>query len=199
MESSSDLRYKAARLLSLLFVPPSATIIIFTFFALTLESGNNTYVVLYVSYLFGFILPIIMFIYLRKHGRIINSDAVIKEERIFPFTMGILFYTGGFIVFLANHVSPVTLSLWFCYISNTIIVIFITHYWKISAHMLGISGPLAALTYVLGWYGLLFSLLLIGVGWSRLYLKVHTPAQVLAGALMGFGSTYIQIYLIMQL
>lgn len=198
MLNSDQLKSRTARIISLLFVPPALTIIIFTYFAFALDSGSNSFVVLYVAYLFGFILPIIMFIFLRRKGRIADFDATVKEERIFPFIIGILFYTGGLIVLIFYKVNPVTLSFWFCYISNTILVILITRIWKISAHALGVAGPLAAVIFVTGWTGLIFTPLLIAVGWSRLYLKVHTPAQVLAGAIMGFGLTYIQIYLIMK-
>lgn len=198
MKNIDALKKRTAQIVSLLFVPPALTIIIFTYFAFSLESGKNSYVVLYVAYLFGFILPIIMFALLRKKGKIADFDATVKEERIFPFVIGVLFYICGLIVLLYHHVNLITLSFWFCYISNTILVILITRHWKISAHALGVSGPLAAIVYVLGWPGFVFSLLLFLVGWSRLYLKVHTPSQILAGGIMGFSLTYMQIYFIMK-
>jgi len=194
MKVSYDFKLKTARLISLLFVPPAATIIIFTWFALTLENETNQYVVLYVAYIFGFILPIALVLILRKQGRIVDRDATIKEERILPLVLGSVIYSAGLIILLFHHVNPLTLSFWFCYISNTIAVIFITRLWKISAHMLGVSGPFAAAMYVLGWPALLLAAVPFAVGWSRLFLKVHTPAQVLAGGLMGFASTYIQVY-----
>ena len=71
--------------------------------------------------------------------------------------------------------------------------------WKISAHTMGASGPLAALCFAAGWHSLLFLPLIILIGWSRLHRKVHTLAQVTAGVLVGFISTYLQMYIIVNL
>ena len=64
---------------------------------------------------------------------------------------------------------------------------------------MGASGPLAALCFASGWQSLLFLPLVILIGWSRLHRKVHTPAQVMTGVLVGFISTYIQMYIIVKL
>jgi membrane-associated phospholipid phosphatase len=53
--------------------------------------------------------------------------------------------------------------------------------------------PLAAITFINGWLGFSFVWLLILVCWSRLKLRVHTPAQVLAGVVVGFVFTYLQM------
>jgi membrane-associated phospholipid phosphatase len=64
---------------------------------------------------------------------------------------------------------------------------------------MGAAGPLAALTYAFGSIALLFSVIVFLVGWSRIQLKVHTLPQVLAGLLLAFFSTYLQMYLIVRL
>ena len=63
---------------------------------------------------------------------------------------------------------------------------------------MGAAGPLAALTYVFGPIALLFAIIVFLVGWSRIQLKVHNFAQVIAGVLLAFASTYLQIYLIVR-
>jgi len=63
---------------------------------------------------------------------------------------------------------------------------------------MGASGPLAAMTYVFGPMALVFSLIILMVGWSRIQLKVHNTAQVSAGILLAFISTYLQIYFITE-
>ena len=63
---------------------------------------------------------------------------------------------------------------------------------------MGASGPLAAMTYVFGPMALVFSLIILMVGWSRIQLKVHNAAQVSAGILLAFISTYLQIYFITE-
>lgn len=191
---------KIARIISTLFVPPSLTVLIFTYFAFALEEQfYKSAIVFSVALFFGFILPVIMFFYMRKHKMIADSDATIKEQRTTPFFIAILMYLAGLFVLVYAGTNIITISFWFCYISNTLIVISINKFWKISAHALGVAGPLGAITYALGWSGFLFVILLILVGWSRLKLKVHTPAQVIAGSIMGFVFTYFQIGIIIRI
>ncbi|WP_433789518.1 phosphoesterase PA-phosphatase [Actinoplanes sp. CA-252034] len=61
--------------------------------------------------------------------------------------------------------------------------------WKISIHSLVAAGTAVTFTVVFGW-ALLFTWPLAGaVGWSRVHLRDHTTAQVLAGALVGACAT----------
>lgn len=190
---------KFARIISTLFVPPSFTIIVFTIFAFVLESDSLKKVItILVAYLFGFTAQIILFIIFRKRGKIIDLDASIKEERTTPFIISVGFYLVGLVIFIILKVHIISIAFWFCYISNTLVTILINKHWKISAHAMGTAGPLAATTYVFGSIALLFILIVFLVGWSRFQLKVHNLAQVSAGILFAFISTYLQIYFIVN-
>jgi hypothetical protein len=57
--------------------------------------------------------------------------------------------------------------------------------WKISLHMVGVSGFSALLVYVYGTPAGWAFLSLPLVAWARLYRRKHTPAQLLAGAVGG--------------
>lgn len=138
------------------------------------------------------------FLNLRKKGKLADNEASIKEERGLPYLVAILFYTGGLIVLVFAKVNIISIAFWFCYISNTFFIFLINRKWKISAHTMGAGGPLAAITYLLGPAGLLFSVILISIGWARIKLKLHSLSQVSAGAMLGFFSTYIQMYLIIH-
>jgi membrane-associated phospholipid phosphatase len=191
---------KIARIISTLFVPPSFTIIVFTIFALTLETESlKTVVTILVAFLFGFAAPIILFVVLRKRRKIVDLDATVKEERTIPFLISVGFYLIGLVILIFFTVSIISIAFWFCYISNTLVTILINKHWKISAHAMGAAGPLAAVTYTFGPIALLFSVIVFLVGWSRIQLKVHTLPQVLAGVLLAFFSTYLQMYLIVRL
>lgn len=191
---------KLARIISTLFVPPSFTIIVFTVFAFTLETESlKTVVTILVAFLFGFTAPIILFIVLRKRGKIVDLDASVKEERTTPFLISVGFYLIGLIILIFFNVNIISIAFWFCYISNTLVTILINKHWKISAHAMGAAGPLAAVTYTFGPIALLFSVIVFLVGWSRIQLKVHTLSQVLAGVILAFFSTYLQMYFIVRL
>lgn len=190
---------KIARIISILFVPPSFTILVFAYFAIVLETYHiNRTILLSVALTFGFAFHIIFFFYLRRKGALADSDASIKEERSLPYLVAILFYVLGLIILINCRINIISIAFWFCYISNTFVIFVINRKWKISAHSMGAGGPLAAITYVLGPPGLIFTFILLLVGWARIKLKMHTVSQVIAGGLFGFISTYLQMYLIIH-
>lgn len=187
---------KLARFISTLFVPPSFTIIVYTVFALTLESELSKKIITFIiPFIFGFVLPIVLFLYLRKRGKIIDQDASVKEERTFPFLIAVFFYSLGLVLMIKFNLNIISIAFWFCYISNTIITIFINKFWKISAHSMGAAGPFAAIVFIFGLSGLLMLPVVFLVGWSRIKLRCHSLAQVAAGILLASGSVYLQMYL----
>jgi len=191
---------KLARIISILFVPPSFTIIVFTLFAFILESEILKQVItISVAFIFGFTAPIILFFSLKKRGRLVDLDASVKEQRTFPFFISIVFYICGLIILIIFNVNIVSIAFWFCYISNTLLTILINKVWKISAHSMGAAGPLAAVVYVFGLPYLILGLLVVLIGWARVHLKKHTVTQVLAGIILAFASVYIQITFIVNL
>lgn len=188
---------KFARFISTLFVPPSFTIIVYAIFALTLETDSLKKILTFIiPFIFGFISPIALFLYLRKKGKLVDQDASIKEERTFPFLIAIIFYSIGLALMLKFNLHIISIAFWFCYISNTLITILINKYWKISAHAMGASGPFAAIIFSFGWIGFIMLPIIFLVGWSRIKLKCHTSAQVLLGVVLAFVSVYLQMYLI---
>ena len=190
---------KLARIISTLFVPPSITIIVFTIFAFTLETELLKKVItILTALIFGFSAQIILFVILKKRGKIVDLDASVKEERTKPFFISAGFYLIGLIILIFFRVNIISIAFWFCYISNTLVTIFINRHWKISAHSMGAAGPLASATYVFGPLALIFSIIVFLVGWSRIRLKVHNFNQVLAGIILAFISTYLQIYFIIK-
>jgi membrane-associated phospholipid phosphatase len=190
---------KLARIISTLFVPPSFTIIVFIIFALTLEAEllQKTVTIL-TAFIFGFSAQITLFVHFRKKGKIVDLDASVKEERTKPFLISVGFYLVGMVILIIFKAHIISIAFWFCYISNTLVTILINKQWKISAHTMGAAGPLAAVTLVFGPIALVFSSIIFLVGWSRIHLKVHNFAQVFAGIIFAFSSTYLQMYFIIK-
>lgn len=190
----------AARIISILFVPPTFTLIVYVFLAFFLETETlKSCIIVFVSLIFGFAAPIILFLKFRTKGKIIDQDASVKEERTKPLLISAAFYVAGLVPLIEFNVHIISMAFWFCYISNTLVLILINRHWKISVHAMGASGPLAAITYVIGAPALIFGITVFLVGWSRIILKVHSVNQVAAGIIFAFISTYLQIYLIVRL
>lgn len=194
------MKNKFARIISTIFVPPSFTIIVYLIFALKIENSfDKSLVVFLVSLVFGFILPIAMFIFMRKQKMIADNDAMIKDERTLPYLIAIIFYVIGLVILTQYEVSKISIAFWFCYISNTLITIVVNKFWKISAHSMGASGAAAALFFTFGWSSFVAMIITLFVGWSRIELRCHSLSQVVAGILFAFISVYFQMKLIIGL
>lgn len=70
-----------------------------------------------------------------------------------------------------------------------LLIVFITNYWKISFHMLGVSILVTGLLLMYGWSWWPVLVAVPLVAWARLILHRHTPLQVLAGTMSGFCIT----------
>jgi membrane-associated phospholipid phosphatase len=188
---------KLARVISTLFVPPSFSLIVYSIFAFTIErTTSDSLLLMTITTLFGFVLPILMFVIMRKKNIVSDQDALIKEQRTIPFLIASGIYSIGFLLLIFFKLNIVSIAFWFCFISNTFITILINRYWKISIHSMGASGAFAALIYTFGISMLPFFIIVLLVGWSRIELKCHTLSQVVAGVVLAFTSVYFQMYLI---
>jgi membrane-associated phospholipid phosphatase len=196
---NSDSSHKFARFISTVFVPPSFTLLTFTYYAFYLENDyKKILATIIIALFFGFIFPIVLFVVLKKRGKIVDVDASVKEERTLPYSIATLFYLIGLLLMIGYQLNIITISFGFCYISNTLITIIINHYWKISAHAMGASGTFSALFFVIGFWAFLFFPIVLIVGWSRVKLNCHTLYQVFAGIILTCFSTLLQMYLIIH-
>lgn len=156
-------------------------------------NGADFIMVTLVSVCFAVVIPS-MIAYAWIRNKKLELDMPNKEDRLYPLFWILLSYLLGVIVLFTISAPPVITVLMICYFSNTLVVLLISMFWKISIHSVGIAGPVAFLIYVFGYPGLISLLLIPLVMWSRLYLKRHTRNQVIAGASLGFALTTVQIY-----
>jgi membrane-associated phospholipid phosphatase len=184
-----------ANLVSSVTNPPFVAIPVFLIINFTLLYEGDWLWFSAVSIFFVSILPIITsFLWIKKKN--LEVDMPQREDRIYPLLLVILSYVIGVMVLYTLGAPQLTTVLMICYLNNTIILLFVSLYWKISIHAMGIAGPAAAIIYLFGWLGLTFSLLVPLVVWSRLYLKRHSAAQLIFGTVLGYLLTAIQIYLL---
>ncbi|AXV37787.1 MAG: phosphoesterase PA-phosphatase [Methanobacterium sp. BRmetb2] len=185
-----------AELVSLVASAPLVAIPIFILINYVLLDWNDFIFYSILSVFFAAILPSIISIIWIYHKKV-EMDMPNKSDRIYPLLMVILSYMVGTVVLYAFKAPSIITVLMFCYLFNTVVVLLINFYWKISIHVMGISGPAPALIYVFGYWGIIFSLIIPLIMWSRYHLKRHTFYQVLAGAGLGFSLTTLQIYLLL--
>ncbi|MCW8850673.1 MAG: hypothetical protein OQJ81_11890, partial [Melioribacteraceae bacterium] len=177
----------SAKYISYLFIPPVMNLLIFIIYSFIYELSPKNYYSIIISFLFGLLFPLIAIIEFRRRGILSNNDATIKEERTLPYLFAIGFSLAGLSISSVISLNVNLIMLWMIYLINSIIILNINRFWKISAHAMGASMPLGALLIIQETSLILTSLIiLILVGSSRLYLKVHTFMQVLFGSIIGF-------------
>jgi membrane-associated phospholipid phosphatase len=148
-----------------------------------------------IAIVFSVILVPAYIFFLKRQGLVDSADITMREQRINPLLMAVVIYFIGFLLLKTAGASGLIQGLMFCYATNTLLILLITNWWKVSVHTTAISGPLVVLVYQFG--NVVFPLfgLIPLVGVSRLILKRHTVAQVLVGAAIGVFMTVFQIRL----
>ncbi len=178
---------------------PLVSIPVFALINIFLLNLYDFIIITSVCVIFAGLMPILLVLWWLKgkhgNGAKIDMDIPERTDRNFPLLLVISSYLIGFIILYIINAPLITTVLMFCYFSNTLAVFLINLRWKISIHAMGVAGPAVALIYVFGPFGTIFALLIPFVMWSRVYLKEHTLSQVIMGAMLGFLSTAIQIYI----
>ena len=165
-----------------------------TFLLLLLASRTANFLpILTTVLLFGTIGPLVLVYVLSKRGIIPDYYASERETRTIPFLGAALSYLLGALILSSLAAPIIVVALMLCYGVNTFVMMSINLKWKISIHASGITGPATFLFYTFGMIAIPFFLLVLPVGWARLRLRAHTPAQILAGALLTIAITWIQL------
>ena len=185
-----------ARIVSTIFNPFLTALALFVILAHASARDTTAFwSLLFLSTFFTSIGPMLFVFWLYATDRISDLDMSIREERETIFGAFVLFYLAGTAALWLTH-SPKLLTATIAgYSLATAVVQYITRYWKISTHALGITAPLVALAMLYGKQPLPFFVLIPMVCWARVYLKAHSLAQVLAGSALGTFSVAVFFWL----
>jgi len=157
------------------------------------EENSRNHIIFIISIFVTNIIPFLTILYFRKLNKITALEVPIREQRVQILAIAAIYNSLGFVLLNFLGATPIVKGLMFCYALNTFIVWAITIYWKISIHMFGLGGPIIAL-WLSGFQSpLLMAFVLILVSIARLILKIHTPTQVLIGAILAMGLAYIEL------
>jgi membrane-associated phospholipid phosphatase len=179
-----------ARSLSTIFNPFLTAFALFVILAhIGARDTLDFWRLLFVSTFFVSVGPMLYVFWLNATDRISDLDMSVRVEREMVFTAFVVFDILGVATLWLMHAPRLMIAAMLGYTVSTFIVQYITRYWKISTHAIGITAPLAALTLVYGRQPLPFMVLIPMVCWARVYLKAHTIAQVLAGAALAVATT----------
>ncbi|NDV77949.1 hypothetical protein [Dysgonomonas sp. 511] len=149
------------------------------------------------------VVPLCSLYFLNKMKLIKNYGTTEPQERLIPFLVFFLSY--GLLVY---HFHSAKLYTWFTALLAAPLILIvvsgiISHFWKISLHMVGIGAlvgsTLSVCYHVKGVnpYVLFIILFILAgcLGVARLASKKNTPAQVYAGFVLGAAVSYICVWI----
>lgn len=185
-----------AKILSTVFNPFMTALALFIILAHARATDtDNFWWLLFLSTFFTSIGPMLFVFWLYATDRISDLDMSIREEREKVFGAFVVFYLLGTFALWLFHCPTLLIATLAGYTLSTAIVQYITRYWKISTHALGITAPLVALSLLYGKQPLPFLVVIPMVCWARVYLRAHTVMQVLAGAALAIFSVVLFFWL----
>ena len=136
--------------------------------------------------------PMVVIFYLLHTGRISDIHMSATNERHIPYLIAVISSAVAYILLILFD-GPMLLR---CLAILSFITLgalgLINTRWLISIHATAAASTWMILTLIFGWLvGLILLPVLLLIAWIRLYLKRHTPAQVLAGMALGIATVLL--------
>ena len=186
-----------------LLMPTYGVMLLFMYTYFGVAYSNRFWHIVTPIMLFSFVIPGILIYLLLRIGLISDLSLKVRKERFYPYFITPLSYSAMVIFYYKAQMPTWFITMMAGSIAIMIIAILITLVWKISAHMFGVGGLLGGVMSVCYYvehsnpYWLFIGLFILAgsVGTSRLILKRHTLAQVIAGFLLGFSVAFIFVKL----
>ncbi|MFI5795970.1 phosphatase PAP2 family protein [Streptomyces sp. NPDC051677] len=120
-----------------------------------------------------------------KRGHWTDKHVRVREQRAVPLLATMASVLIGISLLVALRAPREVFALVVAMLVGLIITMAVTIWWKVSVHTAVAGGVVVILLLA---YGAQVAPLVVGVaavGWSRVMLRDHTPAQTVVGALLG--------------
>lgn len=146
----------------------------------TLEAIKWSLILIAVS-----ILPIYLILfYMVRKGKIDNIFTVVRKQRTMIYMVGGICGVVACLVLILLEAPPELVAAAVAGLSAAVIYLCVNLWWKISLHTAFVSASVVLLVILYGWVAMVSIVLLPLMFWSRVELKRHSPAQVVAGAIL---------------
>jgi membrane-associated phospholipid phosphatase len=190
---------RVARIVSIALIPPTVSTVVFTILVLAFQHGAipHRLLIWLIAVLCSGLLQMLHVLRLRHERKVTAYDVPERLQRTGPYLLSVGISFAGLAALLYLEAAFAIWSLMWCYTINTLLLAGINRYWKISAHLMGLTGPATALLPLFGvWAGIVVLPFALLLGWARVRLRAHTLAQVVLGAVAGFFLTALQLFLL---
>ncbi|MFF4098020.1 phosphatase PAP2 family protein [Streptomyces sp. NPDC001903] len=120
-----------------------------------------------------------------RRGALTDQHIRVRGQRIVPMALSLLCVVAGLVLLRVLGAPGQVFALVVAMLVGLASSLLVTVGWQISIHMSVAAGTVTILLLVFGPRVLPAVLIAAAVAWSRLVLRAHTPAQLLAGTALG--------------
>jgi membrane-associated phospholipid phosphatase len=138
-----------------------------------------------LAVLFTAVLPTLFISYGVRRGRWSDRNVGARRQRLVVLAFITASVAAGLAVLAAGGAPRLLTSYLAFMLASVAVLALVTVVWKISIHCAVASGSVAILAFTYGPLVLPLYVLVAILGWSRVAMKDHTVAQVVAGAVLG--------------
>lgn len=136
-------------------------------------------------------LSLLYLLYLARSGKVRDPRSIPRAERVGPLRVVAALHAGAFaLVYGLGGPAELSAAL-LSYAIATVLFAGLTPLINLSLHAAGVAGTAVCLLFVFGPLGLAATLLLPAVFWARLRLGRHTVFELVLGAVVGGGGTWL--------
>ncbi|WP_030853401.1 hypothetical protein [Streptomyces sp. NRRL F-4474] len=120
-----------------------------------------------------------------RRGALTDQHIRVRRQRVVPMALSLVSVLAGVALLRALGAPADVFALVVAMLVGLVSSLLVTVAWQISIHMSVAGGTVMILLLVFGPAVLPAAAVAAAVGWSRLALRAHTPAQLLAGTALG--------------
>lgn len=193
-----QMEIRLAKTISFLFhpllIPTYAYMILLhlkVYFSMIIPSPQK-WLIISLIFITTFLFPAILSLFMVKRRLVRTIHMEVREDRTLPYMVTVLFFYLTYYLLNRLQISPVFSYFMAGATFLAIVTLLINLFWKISSHMIAIGSLFGAVIGLALLMGLNLNVLIIMlvvfsglVGFARLRLDAHSPAQVYAGFFMG--------------
>lgn len=136
-------------------------------------------------------LSLLYLFYLARSGKVRDPRSIPRAERVGPLRVVAALHAGAFALVYGLGGPPALSAALLSYAVATVLFALLTPVINPSLHAAGVAGAAVCLTSVFGPWGVPAFGLLPAVFWARLRLGKHTVSELVLGAVVGGGGTWL--------
>lgn len=135
--------------------------------------------------LFVAVIPYAIILYGVMRGRLSDRHIGVREQRTKPLALGLVSVLVGIGVLVGFGAPREVTALVVAMFVGGLVATVINHFWKLSVHASVAAGTTLVLVLAFGAALWATAVVVAAIGWSRVRLRDHTTAQVVAGTVIG--------------